>query len=140
MHRLVEDLKGDDPLTHGHFGQYAIDKMSRSVRHATAATGGTEASAFARKRDQAFLPTSLAPHPCKAMAEQSAGEKRAQLSFYKARNQPCAIGDAFEKRLEFRLDRAVENALFGLMSLVAVHGRNSAGPSVIKTKESVYLK
>ena len=35
--------------------------------------------------------------------------------------------DAIEKRLELSLDRAVENTLFGLMSLVAIRGRSSAG-------------
>ena len=82
--------QAQDPLSDRHIRQHVIDRMRRSLGHAAAAAPGAEATALARKDDEAILSACGAPVAREAGSEPSAPQEVAELLLDEAR-QPVAV-------------------------------------------------
>ena len=93
--------------------------MCGQLRHATAATGGTE-SAFATERDHHLVPAPLTPRVQAAVAEDTAPEVGLELAPDEGRQPPCPVlpGRPREEGGKVRRDGPVEHGLLGLAALV----------------------
>jgi hypothetical protein len=76
--------EGEHPLAVASRGQELIDQVGGGVGHAPADAARAQ-SAFARERQELFMATARAPNAREAMAEQSAVEVSAKLSFNEPR-------------------------------------------------------
>lgn len=108
------------PLANGNVGQDVIDEVRRPLRHATAATAGTEAAALARKRDEAIEAAPRAPETGKTAGQKSASEKGAEFVFDE-RRQAFAVAKRSRlrtERFEVIADDLIQRALTGAAGLV----------------------
>ena len=104
-----------------------IDQMRRAVRHATAATAGAEATAFAREGHQPIFAAGGATEPCKAGRETTTRQEITELALDKARQtSPIArrlcVG---AERLEVITHDLVQGAL--LRPARMIDGRDPGG-------------
>ena len=110
--------KREHPLADRGFGQNAVDKVCRGVRHAVAAATWAKASAFAREGDEAVEAAIVAVQAQEAMGEDAAAQEGMELLLDEAGHGLFASLRARQEGLEFLSDDVVEDALFGAMSRV----------------------
>jgi hypothetical protein len=105
-------------LADGDFGQDPIDEVRRSICHASASAGWTEASAFTRESDSAIKSAGFAANANKAVAKDSALEKAPKLTLDEARQATLLLLSASQESLQVLLDDLVQQGLLGLAPLV----------------------
>jgi hypothetical protein len=110
--------KREHPLADRDFGQNAVDKVCRGVRHAVAATTWAKAPAFAREGDEAVEAAIVAVQAQEAMGEDAAAQEGMELLLDEVGHGLFASLRARQEGPEFLLDDVVEDALFGAMSRV----------------------
>jgi hypothetical protein len=115
--------EGEDPLAHRHLGEHAVDEVRGSVGHAAAAARGTEAAAFAGERHEPIVPTRVAVQAQKAVGEDPAAKKGAELLLDETRRWPLAGSCAGEEGLELLAKGAVQGGL--------VRGSRAVGASLL---------
>ena len=82
---------GEHPLAHRHPGQDRVDQVRRLLGHPPPAAARTDRPGLAGKRDEAFEPTGVAPHPGEPPLELPTPEEVAELALDEAR-EAGAVG------------------------------------------------
>src|SRR5439155_14564675 len=103
--------QGEHPLAQGNARQDVIDEVGGLLRHAAAATAGTEAASLARERHEALERAVLAPNPCEASAERSARQELAELALDEAGEAAAvgAVSSLAQEGLQVLADDAMED-------------------------------
>jgi hypothetical protein len=124
----IAERKGEreHPLAHGDLGKDAVDEVGGGVGHAPPRAGGAEA-ALAREGDQTVVAAFVAVQAEEAMSQHAAFEIGAERALDETGNGMVTPTSAGQEGLELRLDDAVEDALLGTTSLVALLLATAAG-------------
>ena len=142
-HKGTKDLRGESriprtavterigerehPLTHGNFGQYAVDEMGGGLRHSPAAAGRAESTPFAREGDESIVPARVAVDTQESMREYPALEIRTDLALNEPSDRRALSSRPSQKGLELLANDFVEKGLLGLVAFVLDGGKESIG-------------
>jgi hypothetical protein len=89
--------KRQDPLTHRHLRQYAIDKMGGGVCHPSPSARRTESSPLARERNEPVVTAAVAVYTQETMGENATIQVHAQLPFDKVGNGSAPLAGIREE-------------------------------------------
>ena len=107
-----------------------IDQMRRRIRHPAPAARGTQATALARKGDQAVVTKGVAVDAQEPVREYPAAKEATKLLLDEAGSGLLSVCSAREEAFELLANDLMKESLLRLMALVlghAVPGRDRVG-------------
>ncbi len=127
----------EDPLSHGHVGENAVDEVRRRVCHAPAAAARAQASVLAREGDEAVFAAGVAMQAHEAVFEQATAQVLVEFVHDVARQPFAGFARFVDKRRPVIAHESIKKRCFWSMALVApppvaragrIVGGSSPGP------------